>query len=698
MEAHYFLSVSVCRCVPHMAPLEPSLRNLVDDKDLKWIFVAGKGGVGKTTNSCTLATLLAESRSSVLLVSLDPAHNLSDAFNQKFSSEPTRVNGFKNLDAMEVEPPSPDAVAGTDVSLDDDLSGDAPLPPELAELASALPGIDEAMAFGTLIRSVTEKKYDIVVFDTAPTGHSIRLVNLPSLLEKGLGLLRGAIAQFGPMLSGMGPSMGLPAVNVDEISSKVEEMDSVAKEISTIFQDRRRSTFVCVCIAEFLSVYETERLVQELSKVGIGVRNIVVNQVIRATDVGDLQRAEALYKARIAMQAKYLEQLVELYGEDFHLTPMPLLHGEVRGAAALESYSDLLFKEKPIYFKGIPGVGDIGEYPGSLVNVRDDSKMRWIFTSGKGGVGKTTTSCALAVALEKAGKRVLVVSTDPAHNLSDAFSQKISGSTSPTKINGYSGMYALEVDPTEAAESYLSSALGNSEEGSVEGSGAGIGSLLPIDSIRQLLTSIPGIDEAVSFGQISKLAKSMEFDIVLVDLAPTGHALRLLGFPAVADKALARFETMKESVVPMLQMMTSGDQAAQEKIRQAEEKLVDARRSVEEVSKMLVNQETTTFICVAIAEFLSVYETERLIQELVTMDINVRNVVCNQLMDPEEKDISSALKARHVMQKKYVSQVTELYPEDEYHVVCMPLLCEEVRGIEALKAYGSIALDPNRPS
>lgn len=680
-----------------MAPLEASLRNLVDDKELKWIFVSGKGGVGKTTNSCTLATLLAETRSSVLLVSLDPAHNLSDAFNQKFSSEPTRVNGFSNLDAMEVEPPTPDAVAGSDVSLVDDMQGGAPLPPEIAELASAIPGIDEAMAFGTLMRSVTEKEYDVVVFDTAPTGHSIRLVNFPGLLEKGLGMLRSAITQFGPMLSGMGPALGLPAVNVGDISSKVDEMDSVAKEISAIFQDRRRSTFVCVCIAEFLSVYETERLVQELSKVGINVRNIVVNQVIRAVDADDSAKAVALYKARIGMQAKYLEQLIELYGEDFHVTPMPLLHGEVRGAEALRSYSDLLFKEKPVYLKGIPGVGGIGEYPGSLANVRDDPKIKWIFTSGKGGVGKTTTSCALAVALENAGKRVLVVSTDPAHNLSDAFAQKISGSTSPTKITGYDGMYALEVDPTEAAESYLSSAVSSAEEAGANGNGGGIGSLLPIDTIRQLLTSVPGIDEAVSFGQISKLAKSMEFDIVLVDLAPTGHALRLLGFPAVADKALARIETMKESIAPMLQMMTAGDPTVQEKIRRAEEKLSDARRSVEEVSKMLINQETTTFICVAIAEFLSVYETERLVQELVTMDINVRNVICNQLMDPEEKDVSSALKARHTMQEKYVSQVTELYPRDEYHVVCMPLLPEEVRGTEALKAYGKIALDPQRP-
>jgi arsenite/tail-anchored protein-transporting ATPase len=674
-----------------MAPLEASLRTLVEDANLKWIFCAGKGGVGKTTNSCALAVALAARRPSVLLVSLDPAHNLSDAFNQKFSAEPSRVRGFDNLDAMEVEPPAPEAADGGAV-----LADGAELPPEIAELASAVPGIDEAMAFGALIRSVTEMDYDVVVFDTAPTGHSVRLVNFPGLLQSGLGMLRRLVAQFGPMLGSMGPALGMPAVDLRELEGKIDEMEAVAGEVSSLFRDSRRATFVCVCIAEFLSVFETERLVQELGKVGINVRNIVVNQVVRAVDVEDSDRAGKLYKARIAMQARYLEQLVELYGEDFHVTPMPLLQGEVRGRDALARYSELLLREKPEYLAGIPGVSEVSEYPGSLVNVVDDKKLRWIFTSGKGGVGKTTTSCALGVALEKAGRRVLIVSTDPAHNLSDAFGQKISGSTVPTKIDGYCALHALEVDPTDATETYLASAL-------VEGGGGGGGGENPLsevismETIRKLVTSVPGIDEAVSFAQISKLAKKMEFDVVLVDLAPTGHALRLLGFPAVADKALARFESMRDGIGPMLSMLTASDPGMTEKIRAVETKLAEARVSVEEVSKMLVDQETTTFVCVAIAEFLSVYETERLVQELVTMGINVRNVVCNQLMDPNEKDVSAALKARRAMQQKYVAQVTELYPRDEFHVVCMPLLEGEVRGVDALRAYSAISIDPDRP-
>jgi arsenite/tail-anchored protein-transporting ATPase len=259
------------------------------------------------------------------------------------------------------------------------------------------------------------------------------------------------------------------------------------------------------------------------------------------------------------------------------------------------------------------------------------------------------------------------------------------------------------VDPTDATEAFLSTAMPDAN-GAAAGAngpvadGRSLAAALPIDAIRQLVTSVPGIDEAVSFAQIAKLSKSMEFDVIVVDLAPTGHALRLLGFPAVADKALSRFETMRTSIAPMLQMLAASDPDMQSKIREIEAKLVDARRSVAEVTAMLTDQEHTTFICVAIAEFLSIYETERLVQELVTMDINVRNIVCNQLLDPDEKDVIAALRVRSTMQQKYLDQIAELYPAEEFHVLRMPLLPGEVRGLDALKDYGEIALNPDRPS
>ncbi len=672
--------------------LDRSLRNLTDSQSLKWIFVGGKGGVGKTTTSCSLAVALASTRKSVLLVSTDPAHNLSDAFAQKFSRTPTRVRGFENLDAMEVEPPaasdlpSPNALPGAvPADLVDALGGEQAARAMISEMGNAVPGIDEAMAFGTLMKSVRDMSYDVVVFDTAPTGHTMRLLGFPALLEKGLGFFQGLIERFGPMVGTMASTMGIPGLDFTEMRDRVAELEATTRDIKANFADKNKCTFVCVCIPEFLSVFETERLVQELGKFKITVSNIVVNQVIRASDIEDESRAKALYKARMSMQTKYLEQVAELYGEDFHITPMPLLSGEVRGTAALKNYSSLMLDEKPRYFQDMEGINDLDEYEGSLKNIVDDETLRWVFVGGKGGVGKTTTSSSVAVALENKGKKVLIVSTDPAHNLSDAFAQKISSGTSPTKITAYRNLYALEVDASDAAENFVN----NIAQANGVGGGAGP---LPIDAIRQLVTSVPGVDEAVSFAEIAKLARTLEFDIVVFDTAPTGHTLRLLGFPAVADKALEKFEALKRRLQPMLSMVTSGDPSMEGKLREAEEKLAKARRSLEEVTAILTDHERTTFVCVAIAEFLSIYETERLVQQLCEMDINVRNVLVNQLMNPEENDVVSVLAKRSKMQKKYLEQIGELYPVDEFHITQMPLLPKEVRGIDALKEYGSIAV------
>lgn len=676
-----------------LTALDGSLKNLLQKDSLKWIFVGGKGGVGKTTTSCSLAIALTAVRGSILLVSTDPAHNLSDAFSQKFTGEPTRVNGFENLDAMEVEPTSqPNLPAGAEppTELAQALGGSDAASAMLGDFGNAIPGIDEAMAFGTLMKSVREMEYDVVIFDTAPTGHTMRLLGFPGLLEKGLGIFRGLLDRFGPMASTFATSMNMPGLEVHEMASRIESMTEVTREISATFADSSKCNFVCVCIPEFLSVFETERLVQEVGKFGISVNNIVVNQVLRTEDIVATSKAESLYNARLGMQRKYMEQIVELYGEDFHITAMPLLSGEVRGKERIIEYSDLLMIEKKEYTEGMEGMNDIGEYEGSLKNVIDDGKLRWIFVGGKGGVGKTTTSSSLGVALEKKGKKVLLVSTDPAHNLSDAFSQKISSGTDPTKINGFNRLYALEVNASEAAEDFVTK-LSESTEGLSANGGAS--DLLPVESIRQLLSSVPGIDEAVSFSQIAKLAQSMEFDSIVFDTAPTGHTLRLLEFPTVASKALGRIDEIKRSLTPMLSMLTNGDVTTQRKVSEAEAQLEAGRNGLEEVTKILMDDEITTFVCVAIAEFLSVYETERLVQELCTMSINVRNILVNQLMKPKQADIIEVLKTRSSMQRKYLDQINELYPREEFHITYMPLLPMEVRGVDALRKYGQLAMD-----
>lgn len=341
---------------------EPSLVNIVEQKTLQWVFVGGKGGVGKTTTSCCLGIQLAKTRKKVIIISTDPAHNLSDAFCQKIGREPTPINGFDNLSAMEID--ANDDVESIQRTMEqasgaegDDNSGISSL---MSELTNSIPGIDEAMSFSELMKQVQQMDYDVVVFDTAPTGHTLRLLSFPTILEKALGKVMELKDRFGGLI-GQASAMfgaGSPGQVQEMLVGRLEETRAVINKVNDAFQNPALTTFVCVCIPEFLSIYETERLVQELSKFGIDSHNIVINQVLfpekDAEELGEWfdanksglprEAAEMCAKmmARKRMQDKYIGQCFDLYGDDFNVTLMPLLDHEVRGTEKLKEFSESL--------------------------------------------------------------------------------------------------------------------------------------------------------------------------------------------------------------------------------------------------------------------------------------------------------------------------------------------------------------------
>jgi arsenite/tail-anchored protein-transporting ATPase len=272
---------------------------------------------------------------------------------QQFGKDPTPVNGYDNLFCMEIDP---------NVELGDELGelgggemgGMSSL---MGDLVKAVPGIDEAMSFAELMKQVQSMDYDVIVFDTAPTGHTLRLLSFPqtigNAMDKILSLknkFAGMIPQFAAMMGGQMPSEEM-------MMGKLEQMRDVIERVNLTFKDPSKTTFVCVCIPEFLSLYETERLVQELTKFDIDTHNIVVNQVLfpdkDATELTEWydgekpklseQAQELLSKllARKRMQDKYVNQIWDLY-EDFHVVLMPLLNHEVRGGEKLEAFSTYL--------------------------------------------------------------------------------------------------------------------------------------------------------------------------------------------------------------------------------------------------------------------------------------------------------------------------------------------------------------------
>lgn len=323
--------------------LEPTLEGIIAQDSLKWIFVGGKGGVGKTTTSSSVAVqlALAHPNDQFLLISTDPAHNLSDAFCQKFGKEAIKVNGLDNLQCMEIDPEA----AMTDLQNQaQQFNNDPndPLKSMMNDMTGSIPGIDEALSFMEVLKHIKNQRsekegtisYRTIIFDTAPTGHTLRFLQLPTTLEKLLLKFKDLSGKFGPMLSMLGGG----ANQQQDIFEKLNEIQANVAEVNEQFTNPDLTTFVCVCISEFLSLYETERMIQELMSYNMDVNSIVVNQLLFAEE-DDCKRCQSRWK----MQKKYLDQMAELY-EDYHLVKMPLLGSEIRGVPNLKKFSQFLLK------------------------------------------------------------------------------------------------------------------------------------------------------------------------------------------------------------------------------------------------------------------------------------------------------------------------------------------------------------------
>ncbi|KAK2949317.1 Get3/AsnA [Blattamonas nauphoetae] len=309
----------------------PTLQNLIDQQSLKWIFVGGKGGVGKTTCSSSLALLLAQHRTSVLLVSTDPAHSISDAFDQKFTDQPTQVTGVPNLFAMEVKLNEKQTFGS--------------LKPEIGDLLNrflgSVPGIDEAMTFSILLDDVEKYGHDLIIFDTAPTGHTLKMLELPSVLRNVL----DSGGMVGSIVKGVSSMVMQPEVKEDGTvvpgtvsDTSFNNFKNKIQRVVDRMSDTDTTTFVCVCIPEYLSLYETERMIQTLALNDIDVRNIIVNQIV----VPDPEHVCKQCLSRRKMQNKYLGKIDTLYSEDFHIVRLPQLGNEVRGTDCLSQFKDML--------------------------------------------------------------------------------------------------------------------------------------------------------------------------------------------------------------------------------------------------------------------------------------------------------------------------------------------------------------------
>ncbi|CAJ2502761.1 Uu.00g101550.m01.CDS01 [Anthostomella pinea] len=342
------------------------------------------------------------------------------------------------------------------------------------------------------------------------------------------------------------------------------------------------------------------------------------------------------------------------------------------------------------------------EFEPSLQSILDQKTLRWIFVGGKGGVGKTTTSCSLAIQLAKVRRSVLLISTDPAHNLSDAFSQKFGKEA--RLVEGFSNLSAMEIDPNGSIQDLLANGdeSDNNPMGGMGGMMQDLAFAVSIHDVKKACAythdvQIPGIDEAMSFAEVLKQVKSLSYETIIFDTAPTGHTLRFLQFPSTLEKALAKVSQLSSQYGPLLNgfLGSQGQLPNGQNLNEMMEKLEGLRETISEVNTQFKDENLTTFVCVCIAEFLSLYETERMIQELGSYGIDTHCIVVNQLLFPKAGSECDQCNARRKMQKKYLDQIEELY--DEFNVVRMPLLVEEVRGKERLEKFSDMLIHPYVP-
>jgi arsenite-transporting ATPase len=334
------------------------ITNLLHDENLRFIFVGGKGGVGKTTTSSALASQLAYTRR-VLLISTDPAHSLSDAFRMEFDSTPRQIPGIANLEVMEVNPTK---VLKAELSEWFDLAESAGINEfvgkiaEFQEFLSSLPGIDEATALSSVISLVESGKYDTIVFDTAPTGHTLKLLQLPKVMQAGLQKLeswQSTIWGYWEIIKGQGQAIDVKK----EVARRIKAYKHGIERVGMMLRDGRRTKFVVVCIAEYLSISETRRLLQELKRHEVSASNVIVNQLITQTltpaEISELrsvfkqnpvlakvEAVSALTTARNSIQQKYLQQLKESHeAHGLGIIEVPLLPTEITGPPKLLEFS-----------------------------------------------------------------------------------------------------------------------------------------------------------------------------------------------------------------------------------------------------------------------------------------------------------------------------------------------------------------------
>jgi arsenite-transporting ATPase len=590
---------------------------------IRYLFFSGKGGVGKTTTASAAAIHYAQDGQKTLIVTTDPASNLADVFEQEIGHKITPIEGIENLDAMEIDPDE-----ATKEYKEKIIGPFRELMPEdvIASLEEQLSGpcTTEMASFDKFINFMENGDYEVIIFDTAPTGHTIRLLELPVDWSK----------HIEESAKGSGQTCLGPVQAIQESKDKYDRA-------TALLRNPEKTTFIFVMRPEELSLFETLRAAKELESIGVNSGKIIINGIL-PSEVCSIE----FFKKKYQAQQKIIEKTEKAIKDPKHY--LYLRDSEVKGIEALKEVAEELFNGKKPSFSEGKKISASAE----LIIDRPDidsfflptQNTKLIFFTGKGGVGKTTVSCVTALYISQKDFKTLLVTTDPAAHIGEVLGRKIS--SEPTLIT--KNLYAVMIDQEKAFLEYKAKVL-------MEAKGKFSEDMLA--AMEEELNS-PCTEELAAFDRFAHFLESKDYEVIIFDTAPTGHTLRLLALP---------FDYARQ-----VELMVSLGESAQAKEL--------SREHFANIIQILKDQKRTVFCLVLYPESTPILESYRAMLDLQAAGIKPQLVVANMVL-PEEVCRNSFFRKRRRMQIKYLQEIKQRFG---LPVLVLPMMREELKGLEVL--------------
>jgi arsenite-transporting ATPase len=623
---------------------------------LQLLLFGGKGGVGKTTCATAAAlrlSALAPDRS-ILLVSTDPAHSVRDSLG---GYEPPGKLQVLELDAQQCLADFREknggmlreiAAAGTFLD-DEDID---------QFLCLSLPGLDELMALFEICSWVESRQYDCIVVDTAPSGHTLRLLAMPELIRRWLSMLEVLLAKRKYMRRVFSRD-----ASPDRLDLFVTRWKSTLLLTEKLLRDPERTQFVPVAIAEPLSIDETVALIRELKIRKVPVSELVLNQLHLECDCHTCTAVRSAEQFQIEELLTGIELACPIWG-------IALLAEEIRGQQLLAKFWDharLLAdvdRRPAIALSGRPYCGPRVLDPPPAPS----EQMQFILFAGKGGVGKTTLSCvsAIRIAQDFPDKRVLLFSADPAHSLSACLQTRIG--PQPTLL--LPGLSAMEIDAKAEFEK-LKARYAEDLKHFLESVSRGFD--LTFDRVvleRMLDLAPPGLDEVMALTRILGFLAEGRYDFFVLDCAPTGHLMRLLELPELINQWLKAFFNLflkYEHIVPMPGFA---------------EELVVISRNLKKFRELLRNPAASALYAISIPSRMALEETKDLVAGCDRMGIAVPLMFMNLMTPPCDCHLCLGLRRREsAMTREFLKAFPEMQQVQVYRQ-------PEITGLMQLEKLG----------